>query len=146
MQSVRFPEQGTGGPDEEAFEVTFDDGRVERFTMHDYGRVYAVPGLYEEVVQRMLGCATPDVVARMVADAATGDVRVVDLGAGNGVSGEALAAAGAAAGGRDRHRARGPQGDVARPPRPLRARADRRRRRARARRRRMRSARCDRTR
>ncbi len=94
MQSVRFPEQGTGGPDEEAFEVTFDDGRVERFTMHDYGRVYAVPGLYEEVVQRMLGCATPDVVARMVADAATGEVRVVDLGAGNGVSGEALAAAG----------------------------------------------------
>jgi predicted TPR repeat methyltransferase len=94
MQSVRFPEQETGGPDEESFDVTFDDGRVERFTMHDYGRVYAVPGLYEEVVQRMLGCATPDVVARMVADAATGDVRVVDLGAGNGVSGEALAAAG----------------------------------------------------
>src|SRR5215207_8184532 len=94
MQSVRFPEQETGGPDEESFDVTFDDGRVERFTMHDYARVYAVPGLYEEVVQRMLGCATPDVVARMVADAATGDVRVVDLGAGNGVSGEALAAAG----------------------------------------------------
>ena len=94
MLSVRFPEQETGGPDEEAFEVTFDDGRVERLTMHDYGRVYAVPGLYEEVVQRMLGCATPDVVARMVADAATGDVRVLDLGAGNGVSGEALAAAG----------------------------------------------------
>ena len=43
MLSVRFPEQETGGPDEEAFEVTFDDGRVERLTMHDYGRVYAIP-------------------------------------------------------------------------------------------------------
>ena len=100
MLRVRFPHQETGGPDEEAFEVTFDDGRVERFTMHDYGRVYAVPGLYEEVVQRMLGCATPDRVAALLAAAARrigrdpGDVRVVDLGAGNGVSGEALAAAG----------------------------------------------------
>jgi predicted TPR repeat methyltransferase len=100
MLSVRFPQQATGGPDEEAFEVTFDDGRVERFTMHDYGRVYAVPGLYEEVVQRMLGCATPAKVAELLASAARrigwdpGGVRVLDLGAGNGVSGEALADAG----------------------------------------------------
>jgi predicted TPR repeat methyltransferase len=95
MRSVRFPQQGAGGPDEEAFEVTFDDGRVERFTMHDYARVYAVPGLYEEVVQRMLACATPDKIAELLARSATGELRVLDLGAGNGVSGEALAAAGA---------------------------------------------------
>ena len=94
MQSVHFPPQETGGPDEETFEVTFDDGRIERFTMHDYGRVYAVPGLYEEVVQRMLGCATPDKIAELLARCATGELRVLDLGAGNGVSGEALAAAG----------------------------------------------------
>jgi predicted TPR repeat methyltransferase len=100
MLRVRFPNQATGGPDEEAFDVTFPDGRVERFTMHDYGRVYAVPGLYEEVVQRMLECATPDRIAALLAGAAAAigwapqDVRVLDLGAGNGVSGEALAAAG----------------------------------------------------
>jgi predicted TPR repeat methyltransferase len=98
--TVAFPDQGRGGPDEEAYDVTWADGRVERFTMHDYGRVYAVPGLYEEVVQRMLACATPDRVAALLAGAAidTGrmgdDVRVLDLGAGNGVSGEALAAHG----------------------------------------------------
>ena len=98
--AVRFPPQKQGGPDEEAFEVAFADGRVERITMHDYGRVYAVPGLYEEVVQRVLGCATPERVAALLARAADGlgrargDVRVLDLGAGNGVSGEALAAAG----------------------------------------------------
>jgi predicted TPR repeat methyltransferase len=94
MRSVHFPQQETGSPDEETFEVTFDDGRVERFTMHDYGRVYAVPGLYEEVVQRMLGCATPDKIAELLARCATGELRVLDLGAGNGVSGQALAAAG----------------------------------------------------
>ena len=97
---VRFPPQEQGGPDEEAFEVAFADGRVERMTMHDYGRVYAVPGLYEQVVHRMLGCATPDRVAALLAHAADGlglargDVRVLDLGAGNGVSGEAIAATG----------------------------------------------------
>jgi len=100
MLTVRFPPQDPSGPEEEAFEVTFDDGRVERFTMHDYGRVYAVPGLYEEVVQRMLGCATPDRIASLLRDAARrigwapADVRVLDLGAGNGVSGEAIATAG----------------------------------------------------
>jgi predicted TPR repeat methyltransferase len=100
MLRVRFPEQESGGPDEEAFEVTFGDGRVERFTLHDYGRVYAVPGLYEEVVQRMLGCATPDRIAALLREAATSvgrppeEVRVLDVGSGNGVSGEALAAAG----------------------------------------------------
>ena len=59
-----------------------------------------MPGLYEEVVQRRLGCRTPARVAGMLARAAAGlgrapaDVRVLDAGAGNGVSGEALAAAG----------------------------------------------------
>ena len=94
--TVRFPPQEPGAPDEEAFEVTFADGRVERLTMHDYARVYAIPGLYEEVVQRILGCATPDRIAALLAQAAEdpSSVRVLDLGAGNGVSGEALAAAG----------------------------------------------------
>jgi SAM-dependent methyltransferase len=98
--SVRFPPQHTAGPDEEAFDVTFDDGRAERLTMHDYARVYAVPGLYEEVVQRQLQCATPARVAALMAGAARRlgwalpSVRVLDLGAGNGVSGSELAAAG----------------------------------------------------
>jgi predicted TPR repeat methyltransferase len=95
---VRFPDQNAGGPDEEAFEVVFAGGRVERFTMHDYARVYAVPGLYEEVVQRLLECATPDRVAALLASAVRelgrSDLRVLDLGAGNGVSGSALATAG----------------------------------------------------
>jgi hypothetical protein len=98
--TVRFPPQEPGGPDEEAFEVAFADGRVERLTMHDYGRVYAIAGLYEEVVQRILQCATPARVAALLARAARGlgwaldDVRVLDLGAGNGVSGSALEEAG----------------------------------------------------
>jgi len=76
------------------------DGRVERLRIHDYERVYAVPGLYEEIVQRRLGCRTPGRIAQMLAEAAEElglareDVRVLDAGAGNGVSGEALVARG----------------------------------------------------
>ena len=75
-------------------------GRVERMRIHEYERVFAIPGLYEEIVQRRLGCRTPGRMARMLAEGAVeaglapGDVRVLDAGAGNGVSGEALAARG----------------------------------------------------
>ncbi len=75
--------------------MVWDDGRVEPLTLHEYARVYAIPGLYEEVVQRRLGCRTPERVAALLAEAAGGAaLRVLDAGAGNGVSGDALAAAG----------------------------------------------------
>lgn len=86
---------------QESLVVTHPDGRRERFRLHEYARVYAVPGLYEEVVQRRLQCASPSTLAdRLVACAgeagvAAGDLRVFDLGAGNGVVGEELRARGA---------------------------------------------------
>jgi hypothetical protein len=94
---VSFPEQSGERPDQEVVEVAFDDGRRERLRIQDYARVFAVPGLYEEVVQRRLDCRAPKQVATMLARAAgarAGELRVLDVGAGNGVSGEALAAAG----------------------------------------------------
>lgn len=88
---------------EEVLTVTYPDGRADRMRLHEYERVYAVPGLYEEVVQRRLECASPakiagDVVAAAaVAGDAASDLRVFDLGAGNGVVAEELSARGAAA-------------------------------------------------
>jgi hypothetical protein len=80
--------------------VRFDDGRSEEFALHDYDRLYAIPGLYEEIVQVQLGCSSPALIASMLA-AAVGrlgwtpsEVRALDIGAGNGISGEALAANG----------------------------------------------------
>jgi trans-aconitate methyltransferase len=86
---------------EEAFVLTRDDGTSERIVLHDYSKVYAVPGLYEEVVQHQLNCASPQVLAQTLADAvaeaggSTADLRVLDIGAGNGVVGEELHARGA---------------------------------------------------
>lgn len=74
-----------------------DGGGTERIVLHDYARVYAVPGLYEEVVQGLLECASPATVASALAEAAgqrvTG-LRAFDLGAGTGVVGEELTARG----------------------------------------------------
>jgi hypothetical protein len=85
---------------QELIRVRFDDGRVQDLYLHDYEQVYSLPGVYEQIVQARLGCRSPVELASMLAEAADergwrrGDVRVLDLAAGNGVSGEALAAAG----------------------------------------------------
>jgi len=86
-----------GPPDQETVEVRFGDGRSERVRVQDYERVYAIPGLYEAIVMDTLRCRSPDRVASMLASAARSlgrtepPLRVFDLGAGNGVAGEALA-------------------------------------------------------
>ena len=98
--SAELPPQQDLGPGRETIVVRFADGRREELRLHEYDRLYAVPGLYEDVVQRQLDCRSPDQVAGMLAAAAArigwpaGRVRVLDVGAGNGVSGEALAARG----------------------------------------------------
>src|SRR3954471_15846202 len=84
---------------EERLTVRWRDGREEEMRLHEYGRVYAVPGLYEDVVQRQLECASPGELAEaLIAQAGDpGDLRVFDVGAGNGVVGEALRSRGATA-------------------------------------------------
>ena len=47
--------------DEEFFELITDEGR-ERIRIHEYDRVYDVPGLYEEVVYNKLQCDSPNVI------------------------------------------------------------------------------------
>ena len=82
---------------EESLVVRFEDGREERMRLHEYDRVYAIPGLYEEVVQKRLECLSPDTLADAIVGAAqrdgvaAADLRVFDLAAGNGVTGGALA-------------------------------------------------------
>ena len=58
--------------------------------LHDYVRVYSVPGLYERIVQDLLHCRSPQVAAAALerhADDPAG-IRVLDLGAGTGLVGE----------------------------------------------------------
>ena len=62
--------------------------------LHDYERIYDVPGLYEHVVQRLLRCRSPQVAAEGLAHALDrlgldpAEIVLLDLGAGTGIVGE----------------------------------------------------------
>jgi hypothetical protein len=70
------------------------DGRWRQIRFHDYDQLYSVPGLYEKVIYDVLRCDSPHVVRNLLeaelADAAApaDELRVLDLGAGNGMVGE----------------------------------------------------------
>lgn len=94
---IRFPSDSDAelSQDEEWCEVLLDDG-WRRIRFHDYGDIYAVPGLYEHLFYTRLRCQSPTVVAELLAGAVEeagedpGRIDVLDLGAGNGMVGEAL--------------------------------------------------------
>ena len=75
-----------------------EDGSLRETGMHDYAALYAVPGLYEAVYYLALEGRSPRLLAAALADAVPEaerpQRRVLDVGAGTGVVGEALADAG----------------------------------------------------
>jgi SAM-dependent methyltransferase len=81
--------------DEEWCEVEID-GRWKRIRFHDYHEVFGVPGLYEALFAERLECRSPSQVVSLLEDAlaehpeAPRDLRVLDVGAGNGMVGEEL--------------------------------------------------------
>ena len=62
--------------------------------LHDYTRLYEVPGLYEHIVQELLDCRSPQVAVEGLAQALhrlgldPADLTLLDLGAGTGLVGE----------------------------------------------------------
>jgi len=81
---------------EEYFTVVTDDG-PQRLRIHDYDKVYKVPGLYEEVVYDHLKCDSPRMICTLLEQeinatgGPNGELRALDFGAGNGIAGECLA-------------------------------------------------------
>lgn len=72
-----------------------ESGRSEDLVhLHDYERLYGVPGLYEHIVQDLLGCRSPQVAVEGLAGALAqlevdpASVVLLDLGAGTGLVGE----------------------------------------------------------
>ncbi len=76
-----------------------DEWRQIRF--HDYDELFSVPGLYEKIIYDVLHCDSPHVVRSLLEAELTDsktpadELRVLDLGAGNGMVGEELADLGA---------------------------------------------------
>jgi predicted TPR repeat methyltransferase len=93
---ISFPESnGTAQQDEEHCEVVLD-GEVRRIRFHDYDEIFQIPGLYERIFYEELKCTSPGVVVDLLRESLTsagvdaGGLRVLDLGAGNGMVGELL--------------------------------------------------------
>jgi len=98
---IRFPRSDDPlDQDEEWFEFTID-GERRKLRIHDYDELFNIPGLYEALVYDELECQSPvelaglftQVFDRDGADANT--LRVLDLGAGNGIVAEELKKIGA---------------------------------------------------
>jgi len=82
--------------DEVYFYLLDAEGRKTKIRLHEYDRIYRVPGLYEQVVYDRLKCQSPATVTEVLkyalsqSDQRLNELRVLDLGAGNGMVGEEL--------------------------------------------------------
>jgi predicted TPR repeat methyltransferase len=78
------------------FFLTHDNGEKEKVPFHNYGRIYKSPGLYEQIFYDRLRCKSPEVVTGLLyrshqsIEKNFSELRVLDLGAGNGLMGQAL--------------------------------------------------------
>jgi predicted TPR repeat methyltransferase len=94
---ITFPSAGNGADQDEEWCQVVLDGAPRRIRFHDYGDIYDVPGLYEQLFYDELRCQSPAVVCGLFADLLEADdfpaegLRVLDVGAGNGMVGEELA-------------------------------------------------------
>lgn len=70
------------------------NGERKRIRFHDYHEVFAIPGLYEQLFYEELKCDSPRTIAGLIGEQVSsdtvGDLRVLDVGAGNGMVGEEL--------------------------------------------------------
>ena len=95
---IQFPqaEASALAQDEVYFYLVDEGGKKTRIRFHDYDHIYRYPGLYEQLFYDRLRCDSPRKVAEILKSAIdqTNEtftaLRVLDLGAGNGLVGEAL--------------------------------------------------------
>ncbi len=100
---IRFPasDQTLFEQGESSF-TTSENGRETCIRFHDYAAIYARPGLYEQLFYDRLKCASPrklvELLTAVAAEAGeeTFRLRILDVGAGNGMVGELLLDQGAA--------------------------------------------------
>lgn len=95
--TIQFPPQETTDlAQDEVYFHLIDNGERRKIRFHDYNELYKLPGLYEQLFYDRLKCQSPAKVAQLLNEAVSQsrqhltELRVLDLGAGNGMMGEAL--------------------------------------------------------
>lgn len=93
---VKYPKKDCQLDQDEEWITLVAEGHTEKIRLHDYEKLYSIPGLYEEVIYERLKCDSPRVVCSILkeemekTEEQTAGLRVLDFGAGNGVVGECL--------------------------------------------------------
>ena len=112
MTDTRADSRGGGGTAEKPFDLTFPkgrpgefdqdeefcevviDGEARRIRFHDYDEIFQIPGLYEQLFYAELECDSPRTIAGLIGEQVDNEtaaqLRVLDVGAGNGMVGEEL--------------------------------------------------------
>lgn len=104
--TVQLPK--TAGLDQNAEWCILErDGEQRRIRFHDYSEIFDVPGLYEHLFYEQLKCQSPHIIRTLLAEVLAQRsgtskapetptaLRVLDVGAGNGMVGEELSELGA---------------------------------------------------
>ena len=96
-----FPEADPQHDQDEEWCDVVVDGETRSVRFHDYDEIYSLPGLYEQLFYDVLKCDSPRTVCHLLAEQLelsnerAEDLRVLDVGAGNGMVGEQLRELGA---------------------------------------------------
>ncbi len=98
---VVFPQvRDTDIPQDQEYCLVRVEGGERRIRFHDYHEIYELPGLYEAIFYDRLECQSPALLGMLLAHEVKRQrgrmehLNVLDVGAGNGIMGEVLAAAG----------------------------------------------------
>ncbi len=81
---------------DESFFFLEESGGQRKIRFHDYDEIYKIPGLYEQIFYDRLKCTSPAKVTSILETTVNQspdnftELRVLDLGAGNGMMGEEL--------------------------------------------------------
>ena len=94
---IQFPKAESShlNQDESYFHLQDSSGQ-RKIRFHDYNEIYQMPGLYEQLFYERLKCSSPTKVTSILEAAVKqsqdyfSELRVLDLGAGNGMMGEEL--------------------------------------------------------
>jgi SAM-dependent methyltransferase len=94
---IALPEPSRSYPQDEEWCLARIDGEWRELRFHDYSDIYEVKGLYERLFYDVLKCDSPATVRGLLeaelteAGVPPSELRVLDLGAGNGIVGAEMA-------------------------------------------------------
>jgi hypothetical protein len=94
--AIRFPREDKNRPQNIEWCEIYVDNAWRRLRLHDYDEIYSIPGLYEHLFGDILQCTSPQRIVSLLAEClkeagrSPTQLRVLDVGAGNGMLGEQL--------------------------------------------------------